>query len=289
MSADRPSAPPTRPAPTDDTAEPVVDLATTDVPCRSCGFNLRGLAPDGRCPECGAPVARSIYGDHLVYSDPSYLDGLRLGIVCIIVSAIIQCALIITGIAVGVVIVIGVANDWLTLTSTPPWLAVGPDYLMLPIVMLALYGWWRFSEPDPTIQSGDRGDLPRRVVRVTTAILVVATFLAVAMKSMAFSNPGIQPFADGMEAIHGLTFITQFFASLLYIMWLAPRIPSPAIRKRARMYLWLLPVVFLGGCILLFIGPIVATVLYFLLLNSVRLALRTIREQQDSLAGVTVI
>ena len=87
-----------------------------------------------------------------------------------------------------------------------------------------------------------------------------------------------------------LTFIVQFFASLLYIMWLAPRIPSPAIRKRARMYLWLLPVVFIGGCVLLFLGPIVATVLYFLLLNSVRLALRTIREEQDSrLAGGPVI
>lgn len=31
-----------------------------DVPCASCGYNLRGLAGDGRCPECGASVARSL-------------------------------------------------------------------------------------------------------------------------------------------------------------------------------------------------------------------------------------
>ena len=278
MSAEPPdSALPTRPT---DAAEHVVDLGTTDVPCRSCGFNLRGLSPDGRCPECGAAVARSIRGDHLIYSDPAYLDGLRQGILCILVSAIIQCSLILIGIMVGIVIVIGVANDWFTMTSTPPMLAVGPDYLMIPFVMLALYGWWKFSSPDPAVQSGDRGDRPRRIVRATTAILVVATMLNVAMKSFAISTPSVQPYSEGIETIHGLTFITQFFASLLYIMWLAPRIPSPEIRKTAKRYLWLLPLLFIVGCAAFFLGPIVAIVMYFLLLNRVRIALRTIREQQ---------
>jgi hypothetical protein len=31
-----------------------------DVPCASCGYNLRGLSSDGKCPECGASVARSL-------------------------------------------------------------------------------------------------------------------------------------------------------------------------------------------------------------------------------------
>ncbi|MBT8484759.1 MAG: hypothetical protein KJO43_04205 [Phycisphaerae bacterium] len=272
------SAPPTVRT---DAGATVVDLATTDVPCRSCGFNLRGLAPDGRCPECGAPVGRSIRGDHLIYSDPSYLDSLRLGIVCILISAIIQCALILTGITVGVLFVLGLASDWFTMTNTPAWVAVGPDYLMIPFVMLALYGWWRFSAPDPAVQSGDRGDRPRRIVRVTTVILVVATFLNVSIKSLAFSNPAMEPYSAGLETIHGLTFITQFFASLLYIMWLAPRIPSPKMRETAKRYLWLLPLLFIPGCVVLFLGPIVAIVMYFLLLNRVRTALRTTRAQQD--------
>lgn len=282
MSADPPdSASPARNADAAETAEPVVDLSMIDVPCRSCSFNLRGLSPDGRCPECGAPVARSIRGDQLIYSDASYLDGLRQGILCILVSAIIQCSLILTGIIVGIVIVIGVANEWFTMTSIPPLLAVGPDYLMIPFVMLALYGWWKFSSPDPAVQSGDRGDRPRRIVRATTAILVVATLLTVSMKSFAISNPGMQLYSDAMETIHGVTFITQFFASLLYIMWLAPRIPSPEIRKTAKRYLWLLPVLFIFGCVVVFLGPIVAIVMYFLLLNRVRTALRSIRKQQD--------
>ncbi|MEC9373352.1 MAG: hypothetical protein VYC34_05880 [Planctomycetota bacterium] len=34
-----------------------------DVPCISCGYNLRGMAPASTCPECNAPVEDSLRGD----------------------------------------------------------------------------------------------------------------------------------------------------------------------------------------------------------------------------------
>src|SRR4051812_34970917 len=36
-----------------------------DTPCRHCMYSLRALPTDGRCPECGTPVAESI-GDHIL-------------------------------------------------------------------------------------------------------------------------------------------------------------------------------------------------------------------------------
>jgi uncharacterized repeat protein (TIGR04138 family) len=36
---------------------PPIDV---DLPCAACGYNLRGLAVAGRCPECGAPVIASV-------------------------------------------------------------------------------------------------------------------------------------------------------------------------------------------------------------------------------------
>lgn len=39
------------------------DLARTlaeDLGCLECSYNLRGLAADGRCPECGFPIDRSV-------------------------------------------------------------------------------------------------------------------------------------------------------------------------------------------------------------------------------------
>jgi hypothetical protein len=44
---------------TRDTAADVAEI-NLDVPCASCGYNLRGLAGNGQCPECGASVARSL-------------------------------------------------------------------------------------------------------------------------------------------------------------------------------------------------------------------------------------
>jgi hypothetical protein len=31
-----------------------------DRPCGQCGYNLRGLRPEGRCPECGTDVATTL-------------------------------------------------------------------------------------------------------------------------------------------------------------------------------------------------------------------------------------
>jgi len=42
----------------------------SDVPCRRCSYNLRGLNYAGRCPECGTAVGQSIYGNLLRFSDP---------------------------------------------------------------------------------------------------------------------------------------------------------------------------------------------------------------------------
>ena len=39
---------------------PRIDI---DLACRSCGYDLRGIAADGRCPECGAPALQSVL-DH---------------------------------------------------------------------------------------------------------------------------------------------------------------------------------------------------------------------------------
>jgi hypothetical protein len=39
-----------------------------DVRCHACGYNLRGLSSQGRCPECGAGVAESLNGAELLAS-----------------------------------------------------------------------------------------------------------------------------------------------------------------------------------------------------------------------------
>jgi hypothetical protein len=38
------------------------DVIVADLPCVRCTYNLRGLSPDGRCPECGQEILLAIYG-----------------------------------------------------------------------------------------------------------------------------------------------------------------------------------------------------------------------------------
>jgi hypothetical protein len=51
-----------------------------DFPCRRCGYNLRGLKPTGRCPECGQPVQTSLTDERLRYSDPAWVRKLAIGV-----------------------------------------------------------------------------------------------------------------------------------------------------------------------------------------------------------------
>jgi hypothetical protein len=48
-----------------------------DIQCRGCDYNLRGLSPDGNCPECGMHVTRTLYPSELVWIDRQVLDDVE--------------------------------------------------------------------------------------------------------------------------------------------------------------------------------------------------------------------
>lgn len=52
-----------------------------DLPCRKCGYNLRGLVYGTKCPECGTVIERKrLLYDHIMDADASYLKSLRFGL-----------------------------------------------------------------------------------------------------------------------------------------------------------------------------------------------------------------
>lgn len=54
-----------------------------DVPCHSCGYNLRTSPLTGKCPECSADVIHSLRTDSLAFADRKCLARIRLGILLI--------------------------------------------------------------------------------------------------------------------------------------------------------------------------------------------------------------
>jgi hypothetical protein len=61
-------------------AGPPPGAVADDVPCASCGYNLRGLKIDGACPECGSRVRPSIRLRWM--SDPDVKTVHRTGAAC---------------------------------------------------------------------------------------------------------------------------------------------------------------------------------------------------------------
>src|SRR5207253_4221002 len=65
--------------------------------CATCGYDLRGLAPDGRCPECGTPIAHVL----LIMLDRAglahwksllpraALEGMRDGAAMLLISSVL--------------------------------------------------------------------------------------------------------------------------------------------------------------------------------------------------------
>jgi hypothetical protein len=67
-------------------------LLSENIPCLRCGYNLRALSKDSRCPECSTPVASSLNPTLLRYADPSWTSILALAFGLMVVSVALQAA-----------------------------------------------------------------------------------------------------------------------------------------------------------------------------------------------------
>jgi len=268
------------------------DLATTDLPCLNCGYNLRGLTEDGRCPECGTPVERSLHGNLLIYSAADYLRTMHLGLVVIIASVIASVAVSIVFIALTILFGAFAAsqNAPASAATAVTMTEVAATLFASAIGLVTLVGWWMFSAPDPAIIGQETGSRARVIVRTTVAISAAATILQAVFETASAStvNPAVHVAVVGTTAASLIAGIVKFFAAMLYIRWLAPRLPSRAIDKKARQYMWLIPLLVLVTPCTIYISLLVALVLYLLLLNELRQGIRSIREvraREDAYAG----
>lgn len=129
-------------------------------PCIRCGYNLQGLPAAGNCPECGTPVERSLRGDLLAFSDAAYLRALLRGVTLIMTGIL----LVILNSIMGVVL----------LAVLGPGAAILSGVIGLAASGISIYGYYLYSSPDPGQLSENRGEQPRRIVRIMLLVTVVA-------------------------------------------------------------------------------------------------------------------
>lgn len=143
-------------------APPRAVIAET-VPCLHCGYDLRGLQPERRCPECGNPCAVSLRGNRLCDFPPAWVERLAVGA---------RGGL--TGVAViwtaGLVEIIVTAPAFTSNIAT--WLAVA--FLVLSLTLGSVLVWiglWRITTPLPHSLEPESKLSARRLTR---AMLITA-------------------------------------------------------------------------------------------------------------------
>jgi hypothetical protein len=219
----------------------VPDSAT----CIRCAYALRGLSPQSVCPECGTPVDRSLRGDLLAYSDPNYIGMLLTGAKVVLWSSVAIILLVITSILL-------MFND-----AWPYLQTVGLGML----IALAAFGggWWMITWPDAGQLSTNKGQRTRRVVRyalVTMVAMVAFTTI------LPYLPVGIHRNAEWLTLLIYPALAVDFWAGMLYLRWLAPRIPDGRVHALAKSLL------ILFGAI---IGSIVITIMLAMLSNGFEL------------------
>ncbi len=276
---------------TDTSAPDVNPVIEDDHLCMTCSYSLRGLRQSDQCPECGTLVAESLRGDMLFYRNPDYTRKLLKGLSFILNGILLQIiAMFVGGLLIGILAgaAVGAIPSSVTLFVLPA--------LSVVISGIITIGWWWFTSQDPGVAT-ELEPKARKIVRgaviasvAFTLLSFVAGFLPSSLTSGIAPTRGLPPAGlsgfDVLIILIGLgsvaAWITQFFAGMLYVRGLARRLPNEKIHKRAKSRMIACPIWYTVGFLLCGLGPVIALILYWNLLNMVRTALKTIIEAQEA-------
>lgn len=228
-----PAPPPRSDAPSTD-GPPAHEPIARDVACIRCGYNLRGLPAEGRCPECGSGVLQSLRGDLLQFQHPAYVRRLAAG------AALVLWGLLAMGAcALGVVAALAWSPaDTLSLHA----LLYG---LVILAGALAVTGAWLVTSREPTRPANRREQALRWAVRVLTAVGLLA--LANLPVELALTDLRGAPvsaeaylwivFGGGLLRFGG---VAGSVLLMVYFRRLARAIPDPALVRHTLAVTWIL-------------------------------------------------
>lgn len=255
------------------------DSPTTGKACFTCGYALDGLPVSGQCPECGAPVANSLRGVLLQFAAPEYISTVLTGFQWVLWGIL---ASIVVSVLTMAVTLVGTVAALAPAANAPfMFVATGVSTLISAFILL---GYIKLTEPDPQFSGSEKPDSARHIVRITAFVQIGLALVSIILLAL---NGGAQP--AGFLSVKSILSIlagfagtvawaVQYFAMMKYIAWLGRRVPDAYVVSRTKTYMWLLPVLTTVGIVLIGLGPLIALIMYWNLLDRVRKHLKAIRE-----------
>lgn len=270
---------PANPTPPGPVPHPAAQVGADRV-CIRCSYNLRGLPTDGRCPECGTPVADSLRGDYLAFAAPEHLASIRAGLDLVLVGVPVYFVALVGGLLGGLA-VRGILS--------PPEIGVLRHAAMLAPSALLLAGYWRLTRPEPGHGRFGAPTSARRVIRVAAVLQAAASGADVLASPFVPGGAasGAMPavlvrLADAVFVAAALAWVAQFFAVMSYVGWLGRRVPDRKLVEWSETYSWALPLLFVLGAVVLLLAPVAAVAMYWSLLDRLRKKVRSIQRRAGS-------
>jgi len=271
--------------------------------CVKCAYNLFGLHQTGICPECGTPVAKSLKGHLLRFASEEYLKTLATGFSLILNGILVTVAF--TAIAIIVAILVNLMSNMTNSTITIGFMSfqlptnyntgtlesIG-NLIQALIGVVIFLGYIKITSEDPGMTGLTYPRKARTTLKVAVIVQIVlntAVLLFDLISKSRSLGPGWEIAEDAISLISAIAWVVQFFAMMTYCKWLVSRIPDVTLITKITKYTWKLPLIaILLGC-LLGLGPLIAMIMYWELLNKIRGHLRQIIEsnQQADLPQVS--
>jgi hypothetical protein len=206
------SKPPTNDVVATEPAGDAWQSISTDLPCE-CGYNLRGLLLNGKCPECGTDVIEALRRGSLHDADPRWRQQIRTGLSLLLFLHAFW------------LLPIGYSRlfSYSQLMGT---------IFILSVMLGAAAGAWMTSQAEPGINIG-------WFRRTKSAVLRCGIVSWVALTAMALIHPAGQFTGAIMLGLNrGILCLPFIFSTLSE---LAGRAGEPFIALTLRVLTWLLP------------------------------------------------
>lgn len=190
--------------------------------CRSCGYDLRLLARNGRCPECATPLRESFTGPRLATADPRWLRKLALGANLLALGAMAGVAGLFALVAAFLLLIPAAAG---LLSQVALSIAYGVVLVcMLVGAMMLTAGAAFVTAQDPREQLEESPRSVRRVARLALWTSVGLVFLTLMLDTLPLVTPRIVYTALTLAMVGTVT--VTLHAGLRWLAALAERLPN---------------------------------------------------------------